>query len=433
MHTVTLRVRVAVAVIAAVAAAVPAAAQATIYSGPNGPRDVRGSIEAEWLRLGGPRSAVGNPLTSEIATPRRAGAYNHFEGGSIYWTATTGARDVRGPIRGAWAGQGWENGPLGFPTVGQTGTPNGRGAYNHFEGGSIYWTATTGARDVRGPIRGAWAGQGWENGPLGFPTSDTTPTGDSRGAYAAFEGGRIYWTPTTGAHALRGDILDLWLATGGVTSPLGYPTHDEEVRGEVRLVSFEHGAIEWHPRYGAAPHYSVTGSGDRYIPFVTGSAPMVLHARNTDTAAGPFQVSLVDGGGVAVQSLVSATGTHEGNYPVNFGPIEDTTAGIQIRSAGSWQVILSPLSNTTSFYNGTTAVGGGDDVIHYTGPARDAGLGGGGAGGAGSYFRVDQYDRDLTLVDSYPRPDTTGPGWRLGEDVWLVVKSSGSWSIAAAH
>ncbi|MCF6507207.1 hypothetical protein E9549_07275, partial [Blastococcus sp. MG754426] len=50
-------------------------------------------------------------------------------------------------------------------------------------------TSTTGARLVRGAIRDAWAGQGWENGRLGYPTSDPQPvTGGTR---QTFQGGYV--------------------------------------------------------------------------------------------------------------------------------------------------------------------------------------------------------------------------------------------------
>ncbi|MCF6735436.1 hypothetical protein E9565_09690, partial [Blastococcus sp. KM273129] len=41
----------------------------------------------------------------------------------------------------------------------------------------------------RGAIRDAWAGQGWENGRLGYPTSDPQPvTGGTR---QTFQGGYV--------------------------------------------------------------------------------------------------------------------------------------------------------------------------------------------------------------------------------------------------
>ncbi|MFD3518670.1 hypothetical protein ACFWVV_36885, partial [Streptomyces sp. NPDC058663] len=52
--------------------------------------------------------------------------------------------------------------PLRCPTTHEVRTPDGRGAYTVFEGGSIYWSAAAGAHPVWGAVRDAWARQGWE-------------------------------------------------------------------------------------------------------------------------------------------------------------------------------------------------------------------------------------------------------------------------------
>ncbi|NIH83792.1 uncharacterized protein with LGFP repeats [Amycolatopsis granulosa] len=54
-------------------------------------------------------------------------------------------------------------------------TPDGTGRYNHFSlaaGASVYWTPSTGAHAVQGAIRDKWAALGWETSALGYPTSD---------------------------------------------------------------------------------------------------------------------------------------------------------------------------------------------------------------------------------------------------------------------
>src|SRR5674536_378828 len=75
-----------------------------------------------------------------MGTPDGVGRYNHFsKGGSIYWTAATGAHEVHGNIRAEWAATGWETGPTGYPVTDELGTPDGVGRFNHFsKGGSIY-------------------------------------------------------------------------------------------------------------------------------------------------------------------------------------------------------------------------------------------------------------------------------------------------------
>lgn len=215
-------------------------------------REVHGAIRGTWLQLGGVRSALAYPTTDELGTPDGRGRFNHFESGSIYWTPTTGAREARGAIRESWARRGWERGPVGYPTTNELTTPDGRGRYNHFESGSIYWTPSTGAQEVRGAIRETWArpqfnpyAPGWERGPLGYPKSDELATPDGIGRYNHFEGGSIYWTPRTGANAVRGALGAYWASTGSERGPLGYPVTNEQQSPGGRYQQFEKGTLFW--------------------------------------------------------------------------------------------------------------------------------------------------------------------------------------------
>lgn len=168
--------------------------------------EIHGAIFDKWLSLGG--LAFGVPCTDETATPDGRGRYNHFNGGgaSIYWTPTTGAAAIYGAIRQKWAHLDWERSPLGYPTTDELGTPDGVGRYNHFEHGSIYWTPATGANAVWGDIRARWAGMGWERSYLGYPTSDETEFPEG-GRVNTFQNGGIYWWPDTGAIDLRDVVV----------------------------------------------------------------------------------------------------------------------------------------------------------------------------------------------------------------------------------
>jgi uncharacterized protein with LGFP repeats len=179
-------------------------------------REIRGAINDKYNQLGG-WLFYGFPVTSETPTPNKLGAFNHFEGGrSIYWSPSTGAHEVHGAIRREWASLGWENSYLGFPVTDETMTPDKPGAFNHFEGGSIYRSPSTGAHAVHGAIRDKWASLGWENSYLGFPTSDeyAIPGGrrqtfQSREHYPSQDYFTMYgidWTPTGGARVWSNTI-----------------------------------------------------------------------------------------------------------------------------------------------------------------------------------------------------------------------------------
>src|SRR6266545_7212804 len=98
-------------------------------------------IDDKYADLDGAGGFLGAPVSAEQATPGNTGRFRHFAGGSIYWTAGTGAHEVHGAIRDKWQELGWERSFLGFPLTDETATPNDDGRYNHFEWGSIYWTA----------------------------------------------------------------------------------------------------------------------------------------------------------------------------------------------------------------------------------------------------------------------------------------------------
>jgi uncharacterized protein with LGFP repeats len=235
----------------------------TVWDGPQGGHQVCGAIRDKYLALGG-GYVLGGPLTDETTTPDGIGRYNHFANGwSIYWTPATGAWSIHGAIRAKWASLGWERSVLGYPITDETGTPDRIGRYNHFSlAGSIYWTRATGAHEVHGAIRAKWASLRWEAGVLGYPTTDQRVTPDKIGRYNDFsKAGSIYWTSTTGAAEIQGQIRAEWASLGRERSVLGYPVADEEVTpskvGRFNNFSSTHslanvdGSIYWSPTSGA--------------------------------------------------------------------------------------------------------------------------------------------------------------------------------------
>ena len=160
---------------------------------------VYGEIGKKWQSLGGQNGFLGAPLNDETGTPDGIGRFNHFQRGSIYWTPQTGAHEVHGSIRDKWTSLSWERGFLGYPVSDESGTPDGVGRFNHFQRGSIYWTPQTGAHEVHGAIRDAWASKSWERGSLRYPTSDEYQDGAYR--RSNFQNGYIRWSPQQGAVA----------------------------------------------------------------------------------------------------------------------------------------------------------------------------------------------------------------------------------------
>ncbi len=161
----------------------------------NGSPATVGKIDEKYRALGGCGSFLGAPTTSEQTTPDGVGRYTVFQNGSIYWSPSTGAFEVHGVIRDAWAQLGWEAGFVGYPITDETPAPDGVGRYNVFQGASIYWSPSTGAHEVHGRIRDAYRDAGWEAGELGYPTADEYAVSDGR--RSDFEHGSIIWNAQT--------------------------------------------------------------------------------------------------------------------------------------------------------------------------------------------------------------------------------------------
>ncbi|MBI5352666.1 MAG: hypothetical protein HZB50_08535 [Chloroflexi bacterium] len=206
-------------------------------------------IYKKYISLGGEGGVLGAVAGPETKTPDGRGLYQEYEGGSIYWLKKTGAFEVHGAIREKWLSMGGVTGALGFPLTDETTTPDGIGRYNHFEKGSIYWSPKTGAHEIHGAILVEWASIGWEQSVLGYPLTDETITPDGIGRYNQFQNGVIYWSPNTGAHEVHGYILKLWTGMDAERGRLGYPTSDELIYtdGTTRYNTFQYGCIYWVP------------------------------------------------------------------------------------------------------------------------------------------------------------------------------------------
>jgi uncharacterized protein with LGFP repeats len=156
---------------------------------------------------------------------------------------------IRGAIRHGYDSLGCKP---GLPTSPQRVVDGGAGAQQFFADGGMY--RNNGADLtlwLHGPIDHEFRAVGAATGVLGLPTA--RPTGlasATKGTTCAgcrrlsFTGGRIYDGPSTGAHALWGNVLTIYLRHGGPGGALGMPTSRVQARdgGGVRA-HFAHGTI----------------------------------------------------------------------------------------------------------------------------------------------------------------------------------------------
>ncbi len=216
----------------------------SIYWSPStGGQIVLGAIREVWGQNWSQLGPLGYPTTSENCTLRGSGCNQLFQGGAIYWSPATGAHVVIGSIRTTWHNSWSQDGKLGYPTTSENCGLRGGGCFQLFQGGSIYWSPATGAHVVLGAIRDTWARQGWETGRLGYPLTGENCGLRGGGCFQLFQGGSVYWSPATGAHVVLGGIRDVWAGQGWETGRLGYPVGSESFSGGTYRQTFQGGTI----------------------------------------------------------------------------------------------------------------------------------------------------------------------------------------------
>ena len=196
--------------------------------------------------VGGVSGVLGYPTILPRTSHDGRSRYVNFENGRIYLrdgqtTAIFGSIfRYHESIRGVY-------GPLGYPLIDLIPIGDGRGSTQWFEKGVLWHSRTTGAQGLWGQVYDRFMANGHVRGYLRYPTSSVRNVGDGKGTYATFERGRIYASPNRGGFEVHGAVLDLYLAQGGPTGSLGYPTTEFDPPGTpgARVQSFEGGRIRY--------------------------------------------------------------------------------------------------------------------------------------------------------------------------------------------
>lgn len=198
------------------------------------PAKLPSRITQHWTARGGAGGPIGAPTGGENCRLVAGGCVQGFakEGTLIYWTRGTDARLVRGAIGERYGTLGWEHSRLGYPTTDENCGLVAGGCYNHFQGGSIYWSPGSGGQPVWGAIRDKWADSGWEHSKSGYPASPEYCGLRDGGCFQRYGFGSIYWSGPTGAHPVWGAIGEHWARNGWETGRYGFPVGDESCRNE---------------------------------------------------------------------------------------------------------------------------------------------------------------------------------------------------------
>ena len=279
----------------------------------------------------------------------------------MYYSPATGAQPVQEPIIAGYRAQGWETGPAGYPLGNQMLRARRGGVLPGLRGRDRLRSHPSGAHAVRGAIFGASAALGlgaqlarlptgarlstsvpaarsfqteryssprpyplpprgratWPSGtgamPLvGYPVQSEVCGLVGGGCLQVFATGSVYFSPATGAHAVRGAILGTWGALVGAR-PAGLPDRGRHLRPQQhrlladlpardRLLVAVDGcpqppAATWPPpgpRSAAAPARSVPDLSTCGLVQAAACRPspearcLLKHATGTHSVSGPI-------------------------------------------------------------------------------------------------------------------------------------------------
>lgn len=202
-------------------------------------------IYRAWQAAGGASGSYGQPVLMEAETP--AGRSAGFAKAGLFQTSLSAPiRVVSGIFWQAYTEVGWQDNPLGFPSSDVVSVPGGQKMT--FQGGEIFYNEKTGAWSVRGGLLAHYRATGATSGALGFPLSHETAVGAR--AVQRFQYGYVIWS-ASGIQTVYGAIATRYAAIGGPASKLGMPVGAEVTIPGGAVQRFEGGYIYWHPTHGA--------------------------------------------------------------------------------------------------------------------------------------------------------------------------------------
>jgi uncharacterized protein with LGFP repeats len=159
--------------------------------------------------------------------------------------------DAADAINQAWQAAGGANSVVG----GKDGEvyPVGAGYGQEFSDGKIFFTPTAGAHVIYGPVLDKYESLGGPaDSDLGFPNMDVVPglvSSKSRvSTFDASDKPAIFWTAETGAWSVRGAINAAWDKLGGSAGQLGVPVEDERYDGDIVSQKFSGGQLSWNSK-----------------------------------------------------------------------------------------------------------------------------------------------------------------------------------------
>ena len=211
-----------------------------VWSPATGAHPSMGAIRERWRKAGMEEGELGYPATDEALGLKNGGSSQQYQRGTIMWSPATGARALTGAIRSYWSSTGGQNGALGYP-VGEEVRQNAF-VYQLFQGGTVYWSAATGAHSTtHGDVHNRYNALGGAAGQLGLPLTDKLPR--AGGLVQQFVNGWLVWGPATGARIVGHPTYKVWSANPG---EFGWPVRDTWTDGRGTHVAFQKLETIWN-------------------------------------------------------------------------------------------------------------------------------------------------------------------------------------------
>lgn len=161
---------------------------------------VKSPITSGYFEQGGAAGYIGWPTSDISCNLVNSGCIQNFENGAVYWNSASGSHPIWGPLYTSYIESGGPSGPMGYPTSTVFGYPwQGGGSAQAFQGGSLYQRNGQPAYFVSGGFRDYYFSLGGAAGRLGFPTSTYQCNAGGTDCSQSFQGGTIKWSPTQGA------------------------------------------------------------------------------------------------------------------------------------------------------------------------------------------------------------------------------------------
>lgn len=144
---------------------------------------------------------------------------------------------------------------------------NGGGLAQAYQNGSVYWTSSTGAHPVTGDIRTYYFAKSGAAGPLAWPNSPYAGIPQNGGGVGqSFQKGSVYSSPAAGTWSVKGEIRDLYFKLGGSAGGFGWPVADESTvtqNGGGLGQAFQGGSI--FSQTGGGTYYTLGDIRTRYF------------------------------------------------------------------------------------------------------------------------------------------------------------------------